>query len=411
MTDDPRDAFRALFPTDALSLDAAAYAVEGLTPRLALRPPTAEAIAATLRLAEARGLAVVPWGGGTQMGLGAPPSRYDLALDLRGLDRIVEYEPADLTVTVEAGIALSTLQQLLGEHGQWLPLDPWLPPEATIGGILATNASGPTRLAHGSARDLLIGIRVATADGELIKSGGRVVKNVAGYDLGKLQIGALGTLGVIVQAAFKVSPLPARVANVTIKGDFGALISNYRQIAAARLSVKAMVLSREAVGRDWRLQVRLGGGAAAVERSLRDLESLAGTAPEVDGPKIDLEATLLLANAEVVVRAGVVPSTLPELLQRLAEAGATVYGLPAPGSAVAAWRRSSEIDSAGLQELRRQATDAGKGALVIEKAPPELKRGLDVWGPARPDFWLMRALKDQFDPHHILNPGRYLGGI
>ncbi|MBF8286481.1 MAG: linked oxidase-like protein, partial [Dehalococcoidia bacterium] len=188
--------------------DVAAFAVDGLTPQAAVAPSSYEQVAAVMRYAHAEGLAVIPWGGGAHIHVGNVPARYDIALGLSRLNAVVEHEPADLTATVQAGMTLSELQGRLGGAGQLLPLDPPGGERATIGGILAANASGPWRHAFGSARDMTIGLRVVTAEGRITRAGGRVVKNVAGYDLCKLYIGSLGTLGVIVEATFKVASLP-----------------------------------------------------------------------------------------------------------------------------------------------------------------------------------------------------------
>src|SRR5688500_7991157 len=192
----------------------ASLAVDGQVPALRCEPTSADELAAVVRLANEQKAGVLPRGGGTRMHLGYPPRSADLLLSTRGLNRIVEYEPADLTVTVEAGIGLAELQSRLGQHGQLLALDPPSAANATIGGIVASNASGPLRLRYGSARDLVIGTRVANADGTLTKAGGRVVKNVAGYDLNKLYTGSLGTVGVIVELSFKLHPLPQQEATV-----------------------------------------------------------------------------------------------------------------------------------------------------------------------------------------------------
>ncbi|NTW02314.1 MAG: FAD-binding oxidoreductase, partial [Oscillochloris sp.] len=172
-------------------------------PMQVIAPTTAEALALVLCEASAARKAVVPWGGGTRQGLGGGPARYDIALHLAGLSRVVEYTPADMVIRVEAGVTLGQVQDLLAQHGQWLPWDPPLPYQATIGGLLASGASGLLRLSYGTPRDWTLGMRVALGDGRLVKSGAQVVKNVAGYDTHKLHIGALGTLGVIVEATFK----------------------------------------------------------------------------------------------------------------------------------------------------------------------------------------------------------------
>src|SRR5215213_7653709 len=190
----------------------AALAVDGLLPPLWCEPASAAEVGAVLELANASGAAVLPRGGGSRMGLGQPPRAADLLLSTQGLNQVIEYEPADLTITVEAGLGLDELQALLNSRGQFLALDPPSQAVATVGGLVASNASGPLRLQYGSARDIVIGI--ANSNGVLTKAGGRVVKNVAGYDLNKLYTGSLGTLGVIVELSLKLHPLPERRATV-----------------------------------------------------------------------------------------------------------------------------------------------------------------------------------------------------
>ena len=188
--------------------DRAPYVVDGRTPCGVVLPGSADEVARVVRAAAAAGVPVVPWGGGTQMSRGTPPRDGALVVGLRRLSRVLEHEPGDLTATAEAGITLDALQAALGTGGQWLPLDPPAPGAATLGGVLAANAAGPRRQGYGTARDLVIGMRVVAADGQLIRAGGKVVKNVAGYDLVKLYIGSLGTLGIIVDATLKLRPRP-----------------------------------------------------------------------------------------------------------------------------------------------------------------------------------------------------------
>ena len=402
-------ALRALLPTDAIGAAVDAFAVDGLTPALAVSPTTAADVCASLAAATAAGAAVIAWGGGTHMQLGMPPARYDLALDLRRLDRLVEYEPADLTVTVEAGTRLTELQRRLGEKGQWLPLDPPEAAAATIGGLLASNASGPAGVSHGTARDHLIGLSVAASDGALVKAGGRVVKNVAGYDLAKLHIGALGGLGVIVQASFKVASLPASSVTSLIRASLSDLMSITTRLLDARLSLGALTLRKDAADANWRLLIRLSGGGAAVERSRRDLDAIAAGASLEDADETPLEPPSPL-SAAVAVRAGVPPSAAAPVCEAIATRGAAVYAYPSVGLVHGAWPDAAAIPPEALTELRALCLTAD-GALVLTAAPPDLKRRVDVWGPPRPDFEIMRRLKAQLDPASTLSPGRFLGGL
>src|SRR5438067_573242 len=203
-----RHKFMAIVGNENVHAATAADAVAGVQPKLVIEPGAERELAEILRLSNEAGLAVIPRGNGTKLGWGNPPTRADLILSTTRLNEIIEHAWADLTVTVEAGCTIQRLQETLGQHGQRLALDPLWPQHATVGGVLATNDSGALRLRFGALRDLIIGVTLALPDGTLAKSGGKVVKNVAGYDLPKLVTGALGTLGVITRAVFRLHPLP-----------------------------------------------------------------------------------------------------------------------------------------------------------------------------------------------------------
>ncbi len=404
-------ALRDALPAAAILPSTEEYAVDGLTPALAAAPSTQDEVAKALVAASEAGAAVSPWGGGSDMHLGTPPKDYDLALDLSRLDRLVEHEPADLTITVEAGMRLSELQRRLGERGQWLPLDPPSDATATIGGLLAVNASGPARYAHGTARDLLIGIAVVTADGRLTRSGGRVVKNVAGYDMGKLHIGALGTLGVVVQASFKVAPLPRVVKTLVLPADGPEpLVDAVAGIRKGGLAVNGMALAKQSEG-EWMLAVRLAGRDAAVERSEREVRSLAATVVEA-GEDVWTDALSLcrpLSPESVVVRAGARPRDVLYVSRLLSDAAADVLAYPTAGVLFARW--PAPDGATDLITRLRQAMSALGGSLVVEAAPTDLKRAVGVWGEPGPDFDLMRRLKSELDPAGTLNRGRFVGGL
>src|SRR5437762_7956527 len=203
-----RKKFIDILGTEHLRPATPADSVSGVQPQLIVEPAAEQQLAAALRLANEAGLAVIPRGGGTKLAWGNPLSRADLILSTVRLNKILEHAWADLTVTVEAGCSIQTLQETLAQHGQRLALDPLWPEKATVGGILSTNDSGALRLRFGALRDLIIGVTIALPDGTLASSGGKVVKNVAGYDLPKLVTGAFGTLGVITRAVFRLHPLP-----------------------------------------------------------------------------------------------------------------------------------------------------------------------------------------------------------
>jgi glycolate oxidase FAD binding subunit len=387
--------------------DPSAFAVDGLTPQAAVAPASYEQVAEVVRYAHAEGLAVIPWGGGTRMHIGNVPSRYDIALSLSRLNAVVEHEPADMTVTCQAGITLSELQRHLATAGQLLPLDPPGGDRATIGGILAANAWGPWRHAHGSARDMTIGLRVVTAEGKLTRAGGRVVKNVAGYDLCKLYVGSLGTLGVIVEATFKLAPLPRATAAISAACESAAAACGVAATLQRRgLAVRGVTLVTN--GGAWALALELAGTPAAVERSRREIAAVAQIADATGTP---LEAPGGESDS-LLCKASVLPTRLPALIDGLEALPGPprLLAFPTAGVCYAAW--PSPPDPEGIAGAARELTSAAGGTLVLERCPLELKRRVDVFGDAPgPSFELMRRVKEQFDPKDVLSPGRFLGRL
>jgi glycolate oxidase FAD binding subunit len=406
------ETLRKALPGDAIDLEPGdEYAVDGEVPQIVAQPGSQADVAAVLGAASEAGAGVVPRGGATLMALGMPPARYDVALDLRGLDALVEYEPTDLTVTVEAGMEMDRLASILRERGQMLPLGTFRDTRTTIGGVLATNLHSPGfRHMYGAARDLCIGMTVALSSGEIVKSGGGVVKNVAGYDMGKLHIGALGTLGVILQAGFKVVPEPAASGSSIVAGEREALEKTLQGLVEARLALRSASLTREASEGAWRLSIGFAGSEAAVERSQREFRAIAGDTEEHGPLDAVSRAYAAVQNDAVCVRATVPTAQTGGMAQALADVGASVVSEPTLGSAHGSWADAGAVDTGRIEALRRRAVDAG-GALIVERAPVELKRAADVWGAPRGDFALMQRLKEQFDPTATLNPGRYVGGI
>ena len=381
----------------------AAFAVDGLTPQAAVAPATYEQAAEVMRYAHAEGLAVIPRGGGTHMHIGNIPARYDIALSLSRLNAVVEHEPADLTATVQAGMTLDDVQKRLGGAGQVLPLN--LSGErATIGGILAANAWGPWRHAFGSARDMTIGLRIVTADGRITRAGGRVVKNVAGYDLCKLYIGSLGTLGVLVEATFKLAPLPREqrtvVAAFPAAGDACAFAA---AVAGRGLSVRSATLVRD--GGAWALALELAGTPAAVERSRRELAALARVTDAGSAP-----AETVPDGVSLLCKASVLPARLPALIDALETLEAPrLLAYPTVGVCYAAW--PSPRDAESIAGAARELTSAAGGTLFLERCPLDLKRRADVFGGPPASLELMRRVKEQFDPQGVLSPGRFVGRL
>jgi glycolate oxidase FAD binding subunit len=350
-----------------------------------VKPTSAEALARVLQEAASVRHAVVPVGGGRASGMGNPLERCDVELHTTRLDRVIEHSQADMVVSVEAGITLEALQEHLGKAGQFLPLDPFHSPGHTIGGLLATGWTGPLRLRFGSPRDFLIGIRVALPDGKLATGGGRVVKNVSGYDMMKLHYGALGSLGVIVAASFKVFPKPLHDVTVVSHGGW----DDAEEALATPLSPSAVELAS-----DGRVLARYLGSPAAVDRVVSSLEWE------------EQDAAIWGRDAR----------SAPEMWARIAaprtELRTLVAHLPSgdrwwasPGAGIAHWAVGG--DARTVTETRSRVEAAG-GTLVMLAAPDDFMRQVGAWGTPPPTIDVMRRLKHAFDPQGILNPGRYV---
>jgi glycolate oxidase FAD binding subunit len=458
----------AILGQEHLRAATAADAVDGVAPRMIAEPGTAEDLARCLRWARGAGLKVTPRGGGTKLGWGNPPAACDLLLSTARLDRIQEHAWADMTVIAEAGCRVADLQQALAKHGQHLALDPLWPERATIGGILSTNDSGTLRLRYGSLRDLVIGITVALPDGTLAKSGGKVVKNVAGYDLAKLFTGALGTLGVIVEAIFRLHPLPRQTRSLTFSGTPAALNQLLLAILASRLTPTGLQL-RAAPGEAW-LDVRFDGTAAGIQAQIDQIDQVdqidrvdqieqvdrvgqlaaAPVSAAADAPAETWTSHQAIwdgahgahgsdaAAPALVARLSVLPARIAAacaLIERAAAARSLAWRMVVQGVGAGYVRLAgNEGDEpalrAALLELREElagmgATNPGDarsvrgtggtggtgGTLVALGCPLAVKRGLDVWGPAADTQPLMVRIKQRFDPDGTLSPGRFLGGI
>ena len=407
------------------------YAVDGLEPEAAVFPNTIEEMSSLLSAADRDGKAVVPWGGGTAMGLGNLARACDLVIGTSRINRILDYEPSDLTVVVEAGITLGTLQEELGENGQFLPLDPPLPDRATIGGILSANSSGPIRAQFGAIRDRLIGIKVVNPNGDVTKGGGKVVKNVSGYDMNKLYTGALGTLGIIVEAAFKLSPLFKETCTqvVTCKTpvEAGALVKGLREAGVTPVALQ--LIGGEGVGASdgYSVVLQIGGMREAVERQARSVVELCDsngwgvTRKDAEGAaevwqRVRDAGRRPDSPATMIIKATCLPSDAVTLVGRIQQisgedwavscnmVNGVVYGYW--------WDEGVSIDDLETRVKRvREITGELNGHCVIEGCPRELKERIDVWGLEGPQVYLMKRIKEQFDPNGTLNPGRFVKGI
>ena len=419
-----------------------AYGIDGVTPTVAVRPATVDAVSAVTAAAHRAGAAVTPWGGGTRTSIGNLPRRYDVALDLTGLDQIIAHNPGDLTATVQAGVTVAALQRTLADHGQFLAVDPPLPESATVGGALAVGSSGPLKWQYGSVRDVVIGMKVVQADGAVTKSGGQVVKNVSGYDVARLHVGGLGTLGVIVEVSLKLTPLPAHETTVTASyGSASDAIDAALDIFGGGTAPLALTVIDASAAADFKdlesgachLAVRFGGRPRAVERMVSEAQAASKRhgcrrVRQADGAGA---ASLWRQAADfgwdtatrptVGVRASVTPASVGSLwaaLQRqgTAPGGRTaLVGHPAHGIVQAHWRSdgAQPVDEAARAFIRsaRRAIRAAGGKMVVEQCPASAKAGLDVWDDVGDQIAVMRSLKDQYDPRRVLSPGRYVGGI
>jgi glycolate oxidase FAD binding subunit len=423
-----RDRLGDVIDTD----DVNRFAVSGVVPACVLRPADVDAVVAAVRAARDAGLALVPVGSGTHLDIGHPARRYDAALSSRRLDRILDHEAGDMTVTAQAGVTVAALQYALAAERQWLPLDPPRATDMTLGGLIAADRNGPLRYAYGTVRDWLLGVRVVMADGTCVRGGGRVVKNVAGYDLPKLFAGSYGSLGAIVEATFKVRPLPAAEGLFVWSGARFEDVLRYAQ-TVVRSAVFPTLLEAindaagESLGLDGgpALLVGCAGSIEHVAEQARRVAELSGGAAE----RIDEEQSAGLRRAladfsqpasedALVARLSALPTTLASLLPRI-EAEATARGIVAEiaahaGSGVGWCQLFGAADPPGLLEFAgwlRAAAREGGGWAIFESVPDLMRGRLDPWGFDAPACAIMGAVKRSLDPTGVFSPGRFVGGI
>ena len=405
------------------------YAVEGQRPVAVAFPRSAEEVAAALRTASEGRLSALLRGGGTHLHLGEPCRPIGVVVSLARLSGVVEYNPEDVTITVQAGLTLGDLQRTAGEQGQMLPLDPPGPDTATLGGIAAANLAGPMRMRYGTPRDLVLGMRVALATGEVIKTGGRTVKNVAGYDLGKLFIGSLGTVGAICEVTARLTPRPearatlagslpaaraAEVATWLVRSPLEPMACQLiNQAAAERVRGRLPVDVREG---EQVLVVRLAGAAEGLVRQEREVCARVGDCARVEGEEEEalwrgVRELAYPAPGAVLARAAVPVSRSAEVMGLVsselrwsgaAQAGdGIVYAFP-PGE------EALDEVTRKLRALRAAAEGRG-GHVVLESGPVEVKRQFPVWGEVG-NLDLMGELRRAYDPTGALGCGRLLGG-
>ncbi|HET7826996.1 MAG TPA: FAD-binding oxidoreductase [Anaeromyxobacter sp.] len=403
-------AARAVEPRDA---------VLGVAPRLAVEPASVEEAADAMRAFARDRLAVVFVGGGTDMELGAAPARLDAVLRTTGLARIREHAPSDQIVAVQGGMRLADLQRHLAGHHQRLALDPPFPDRATVGGIVAANAFGPRRTRYGPVRDLVIGITIVRADGAVAHGGGKVVKNVAGFDLPRLFCGSLGTLGLVAEVVFRLHPLPEASGTAVFEGldarDVAETLPVLRDLGVEPTAVAALPS-----GGKFALAVRFEGFAPGVKAQVERTLARAGAGAKVEGG----DEAALWSRHDAVRCAGDVRAKAtfaPASLARAADALAPVAGAlrggaivlhPGPGIAfVSGSLDGADRAAAAIESARSALAPLAGGALVLSAAPAELRARTSPWGPPPQSLEVMRRLKKELDPEARLAPGRFVGGI
>ena len=398
------------------------YAIAGQTPAAVLRPSGVAEVQAALREASASARAVIVQGGRTAIETGNPPDRYDVALDLTALDAVVAHEPDDFTTTVEAGMRFDALRALLAQHGQFLPLDPPHSRTATVGGVVARGRGGLRRGAFGGVRDWLIGCSVVLADGRLVRGGGRVVKNVSGYDMPKLFAGSWGTLGAIVEATFKLRPLPARDETLRIATqDFSAALRLGGQIARrvgglqAVLALDGATAAAAGLPEQPALLVRAGGMEAVVHGALVAAIAVAADR-ESELAASDDALWQRLADVAVGPAAGSVALRIgcpPTALEAVAGMAASRFQEASYLAAVDGGLLSLRVAGPTAEAVRslREAVSAQAGVLTVESVPAALLSRLDTWGADVPGLAIMRRIKAELDPKRTFSPGRFVGGL
>lgn len=419
-----------------------AYAVDGVAPKAVVHPATAEEVSGVVKFANRERLAIVPRGGGSKMACGGFPRKVDIVLSLRRLDRIVDYDIANLSLSVEAGAVLADVQKTLanGGKGNFLPLDPPHPEKATIGGIVAANASGPKRYLYGTARDLLLGLKAVTPGGDIVSFGGKTMKNVSGYDMTRLMIGSWGALGVVTEITTKLLPLPEASATVLASfDDLAAAAPFLRKILHSVLLPSAVdLISRKGAALlgekpAYLLGFSIEGFAEEVDRQVAEIGAGARDAGAASVKTLKAREdqdfwarirdfppnTGVGGSPPVLLKSNFLLSRHAEMLEA-GEKAAQAAGVDAAfvlraGNGIL---YTYVLDGATAPDrlagfIERLTADAAshEGNLVVLSCPPELKEKVDVWGRQRPDQKIMRRLKERIDPQGVLNPGRFVGGI
>jgi glycolate oxidase FAD binding subunit len=398
--------------TESLRPGTAADRVDGEVPPRVAEPESPEAFAAALAYASAERLATVIRGGGSKITWGRPPATVDLVVSTRRLNHLIAHRHGDLTVTAQAGMTLRDLNAVLRAERQWLPIDSAFD-EATVGGIVATNDAGPSRHRNGTPRDLVIGITLALTDGRLVKAGGTVVKNVAGYDLGKLVSGSHGTLAGIADVTFKLVPIPASSATLVARyDDLGVFTRDVAAVDGSQIEAAAFDVRAEAADMPFQLKLRIATSPVARDAQMTSARALVTGQSTVLTDSTEratwAEQLDVMARGDAAVRCSWLPSRLAAVLTMLGELqqGSGVQ-MVFTGRVLGAGAIALSGDVTALASvIERLRASADLGNVVLLRGSHELKERVDVWGPARPSDRVARAVKNSLDPAGILNAGR-----
>src|SRR3984957_6337646 len=435
------------------------YEIDGTRPFASLQPESNMQISEIIKFAAAERLGIVATGGRTKLNIGLPPKRYDLALDVSSLNKIIAYDPGDLTLSVEAGLPLAKLAPILAEHHQFLPLPVPFVSHTTIGGIIATGVDGPLRQFYGTARDFLLGMEFVTGEGVAAKSGGRVVKNVTGYDIHKLMVGALGTLGVITRLNFKTFPMltssrafmatfqtveracgmrnrvsQSHLTPVTMEIFSPGVAELFSSEAASRVAPTSLPKDLLSKAR-WTFTSGFSGNPNTLTRYETELRKMAEECGAVDATVLEgselasafalkrefIPIALESSPATTIIKISVLPRQMSEALAnaaREADNNRLRWVAMARGSGVVYFAiLPTESNDATKRQVLQAADNilaacaALGGHATIPWCPPQWKNELKVWGLPRADFAQMLKLKKVFDPAGIFSPGRFVGGI
>jgi glycolate oxidase FAD binding subunit len=394
----------------------AADAVDDIVPSVVATPRTIDELETVIALARARRLAVIIAGGATALSLGNRPRALDVVVSMRAMCAVVERTPEDMTVTVDAGATLAELARALASDGQRIALDAGDPERQTLGGLVATNASGGLAYGFGTPRDLVLGMTVVDARARVLQLGGRVVKNVAGYDLVRLFTGSFGSLGAIARLTLRTHPLPdSAVLAICHFADARELETARATIFQSELPLAAFdaEVTRSGTDRQWRLVLRLEGTAAEIDYQKSRCADFCPAVAFLD-PGGWRSPILLRESDDISVRVGVLPDRAVAVAERLCDELPDVAARVAMRLGDGTLRVCAEAPPsdalAFIDAARRVAASVGATA-VLERIPSELKARLDVWGAPPAGFALMRQLKTRFDPDAVFAPGRFVGGL